>query len=112
MIDSYELPADAVERLDNLVDQIEANPGELIDLEEFEAKQRELDMKQVVLNLRDGLSEDDLAGILKLALLTECATDSYAAAIGERARRFGAGWLARFNDNVWTPDELTHSDPY
>ena len=112
MTDSYKLPAEAAERLNNLVGQIEANPGELIDLEDFEARQRDLDMKQVVLDLREGLSEDDLAGILKLALLTECATDSYARAIGERARRFGAGWLTRFNDNVWTPDELTHSDPY
>jgi hypothetical protein len=58
------------------------------------------------------LDEDDLAGILHLALLTECATESYGAAIRERAKWFDAGWLARFNDDVWTPDELTHHAPY
>ena len=109
---SYAIPAAAVARLESLVERIEANPGDLIDLHDFEARQRDLDVKQVIQTLREGLTEEDLTGILKLALLTECATDSYAIAIRERAHRFGAGWLARFNDNVWTPDEYTHSDPY
>src|SRR6185295_16803050 len=48
----------------------------------------------------------------KLALMTECATESYATVIRERAEMFDADWLARFNDRVWVPDELTHHAPY
>jgi hypothetical protein len=109
---TYSLPDDAKRRLDVLVDAIEARPGDLIDVREFEERQKTLDVREVLKTLPEGLSEDDLAGILHLALLTECATESYAAAIRERAHKFEAGWLARFNDNVWTPDELTHHAPY
>ena len=31
------------------------------------------------------MSDDDFVGILKLALLTECATDTYAREISNRA---------------------------
>lgn len=109
---AYALPVLAERRLDGLVDRIEAKPGDLIDVREFEERQRNLNVRRVLDTLPEGLSEDDLSGILKLALLTECATESYATAIRERARRFDAGWLSRFNDNVWTPDELTHHTPY
>lgn len=109
---SYALPAETARRLEALVDRIEARPGDLIDIGEFQERQKRLDVKAVLRTLPEGLSEDDLAGILKLALLTECATESYAAAIRDRAQLFGATWLGRFNDNVWTPDELTHHAPY
>ena len=108
----YSLPDESRSRLDGLVDRIQARPGDLIDLQEFIERQQSLNVREVLRTLPEGLSEDDLAGILHLALLTECATESYAAAIRDRARRFGAGWLARFNDEVWTPDELTHHAPY
>jgi hypothetical protein len=109
---AYRIPDDAIVRLDGLVDRIEARQGDLIDVREFEERQRTLNVREVIRTLPEGLDEEDLAGILHLALLTECATESYAAAIRERAHRFGAGWLARFNDGVWTPDELTHHAPY
>jgi hypothetical protein len=62
--------------------------------------------------LPPGLTEEDFRGILKLALLTECATDSYSAVIGASARRFDVPWLGRFNERVWAPDERTHLTPY
>ncbi len=109
---AYRITSEAAGRLEGLVDRIEARPGDLIDLHEFKERQQTLNVREVIRTLPEGLSEDDLAGILHLALLTECATESYATAIRERAHRFQAGWLARFNDNVWTPDELTHHAPY
>lgn len=109
---SFALNSDAVTKLDALVNRIESRPGDLIDLEEFRALQERLNVRAVVATLPDGLSETDFAGILKLALLTECATETYGDAFAERARRFDAPWLARFNDRVWVPDELTHHAPY
>ena len=108
----YSLPEDATRRLEGLVDRIEAAPGSMIDHDDFEGAYEGLNVRGVIQTLPEGLSEDDLAGILKLALLTECATDSYAREISARAREHDAGWLARFNENVWTPDELTHHAPY
>lgn len=106
----YWLPPEASERLEALVDRIEANPGNLIDPREFE--ELELDPARVLASLPTGMSADDLAGVLKLAMLTECATDTYAREISSRARLSGAGWLERFNERVWRPDELTHAEPF
>lgn len=109
---AYHLAQQDIGKLEGLVAQIEAKPGDLIDLEEFKERQQGLNVREVIRTLPEGLSEDDLAGILHLALLTECATESYASAIRERAVRFKAGWLRHFNDDIWTPDELTHHAPY
>ncbi|HEX5940106.1 MAG TPA: hypothetical protein VFZ12_07070 [Dehalococcoidia bacterium] len=109
---SQVLPVEAVARLDALVDRIEAEPGSFVDVNEFIELQQKLDVRAAIKTLPQGLSEEDFAGILKLALLTECATETYGDAIGERARRFDARWLERFNTNVWVPDELTHHTPY
>ena len=108
----YSLPTTAQHALHSLVDRIEARPGKLIDLSKLPERQQLQNAKAVLSDLPPGLAEDDLIGILKLALLTECATDSYAAAIDRCADRFDAPWLRRFTDNVWTPDELTHYAPY
>ena len=108
----FALGADAVAKLDALVTRIEVRPGDLIDVEEFRILQEQLNVRAVVETLPEGLSEADFAGILKLALLTECATETYGDAFAERARRFDAPWLARFNERVWVPDELTHHAPY
>lgn len=69
-------------------------------------------MNAVMDSLPPTLTEEDFAGILKLSLLTECATDSYAAAITTCAANHDAPWLARFNQEVWVPDERTHYAPY
>jgi hypothetical protein len=108
----YTLGQDALTKLDALVSRIEARPGDMIDVQEFRALQERLNVRSVVTTLPDGLSEEDFAGILKVALLTECATETYGDAFAERARRFDAPWLARFNEHVWVPDELTHHAPY
>ena len=92
---TYSISDSSTRRLEGLVDRIQARPGDLIDVNEFVQRQQTLDVKEVVRTLPEGLDADDLAGILHLALLTECATESYAAAIRERGRHFGAGWLVR-----------------
>ena len=69
-------------------------------------------MRAVLANLPEGVSEDDFVGILKLALLTECATESYANVISSIGNEFGATWLSRFTQRVWAPDEITHHTPY
>ena len=109
---TYSLPATAAPKLEALVDQIVANPGDLIDLKVMEAAADKVDVKAVVQSLPDNISEEDFVGILKLAMLTECATDSYAAIFQEGAEAYNAPWLTRFNQKVWVPDEYTHSTPY
>ena len=108
----FYLPPSAVPKLERLVDGIEANPGQLLDPAELRAAAEDLDVRAVVERLPEGLTSEDLVGILKLAMLTECATDSYSAVFMEGAQRFDAPWLARFNQRVWTPDEHTHYTPY
>jgi Fatty acid desaturase len=109
---SYVGSAEADRRLNLLVDRIEAEPGDTLKLEEMRALERTLDVRAVLTNMPEGLKDEDLAGILRLALLTECAAETFGKAIDERARRHGADWLSRFNSRVWLPDELTHHTPY
>jgi hypothetical protein len=109
---SFALSDQAQAHLHALVDRIEANPGDFIHPSEFETGQPDLNLKAVVANLPPDLSEDDFAGILKLALLTESATDTYSATINRCARDFAVPWLGRFNERVWSPDESTHHAPY
>lgn len=109
---TYSLPSTAGPKLEALVDQIVANPGDLIDLKAMEAASDGIDVKAVVESLPPQVSEEDFVGILKLAMLTECATDSYAAVFQEGAEAYDAPWLTRFNQEVWVPDEYTHATPY
>lgn len=109
---TYSLPARAHARLEALVDGIEARPGDMIDVREFQDLQERMDLRTVLATLPEGLTEEDFAGILRLALLTECATETYGDAFEVRAKRYGAPWLSRFNERVWVPDELTHHTPY
>ncbi|MEX2238761.1 MAG: acyl-ACP desaturase [Dehalococcoidia bacterium] len=104
--------AEGRKRLDQLVDRIEVEPGHTIKPGEFLELERQMDVRAVIRTLPEELSEEDLAGILRLALLTECAAETFGLAIDERAERFDAGWLSRFNNRVWLPDELTHHTPY
>jgi hypothetical protein len=71
-----------------------------------------LNVAAVLKTLPNDLTPDDFIGILKLALLTECATQSYEMAICQCADRSAAPWLRRFVTRVWTPDEVTHYLPY
>ena len=108
-MDAYSIPEATYNRLEAMVAHIEANPGHLLAPEEFDI---ELDTSRVLSTLPEGLSEDDFVGILKLAMLTECATDIYVHEISSRAREFKSTWLERFNENVWKPDEYLHAEPF
>ena len=108
----YYLPPSALPKLEATVDHIEANPGPMVDTAELHESCASLDVGAVAANLPGELTEEDFVGILKLAMLTECATDSYSAVFREGAEQFDAPWLARFNENIWTPDEHTHFTPY
>lgn len=109
---STAIPTHIQQKLEALVDQIVAKPGDLIDSCAFREQQDNLNVAMLVASLPEGMDEADLIGILKLALLTECATESYAKTIRDVAINNDAGWLGRFNERVWTPDELTHHLPY
>ena len=108
----YYLPQSGASKLEAMVDRIEANPGDLINVKRLQEASDDLDIRKVMATLPEGVSEDDFVGMLKLAMLTESATDSYAAVFEEGARQYGAPWLSRFNQRVWVPDEHTHYTPY
>jgi len=108
-MDAYTLPEAAYRRLEAMVDRIEADPGRSLRPEEFDV---DLDTSRVLSSLPPGLTEEDFVGIVKLAMLTECATDTYVHEISSRAREFRASWLERFNENVWKPDEYLHAEPF
>jgi hypothetical protein len=84
----------------------------MIQPSEFDELQADLRVGQVLSSLPPGMREEDFIGILKLTMLTECATETFANAIEGNASRYGAGWLYNFTHDVWTPDELTHATPY
>ncbi|HJN92141.1 MAG TPA: hypothetical protein QGF05_05375, partial [Dehalococcoidia bacterium] len=85
MLTTYAIPTSAHKTLDALVDKVEANPGRMVDPAEIADLKGTMDVRATMDQLPEGLSEDDFTGILKLAMLTECATDSYATAIQERS---------------------------
>ena len=109
---TYRISANATQALESLVDQIEANPGNLIRPDTYDDCVPVLNPSAVLASLPPDISEEDFVGILRLALLTESATESYANLISEIGREWGAGWLSRFTENVWAPDEITHHTPY
>ncbi len=106
----YSLPAETTAMLERMVDRIEADPGKVIDPIVYDEEIEDVGL--CLKTLPDELTEEDFSGILKLAMLTECATDLYAAAISERGRQYGAPWLVRFNERVWVPDEYMHAEPF
>lgn len=81
-------------------------PGELTDLAEH------LDASKAIKSLPTGLSEEDFLNTLRLSLLTECATDTYARVFVASAQKYDQPWLGRFTEAVWVPDELMHYLPF
>ena len=73
---------------------------------------KRVETRKILDHLPEGMSEDDFVGVIKLAMLTECATDIYADAITSRAKIAGADWLATFNEEIWKPDEYMHAEPF
>lgn len=81
-------------------------PGELTGLSSY------LNAKKVMDTLPTGLSEEDFLNTLRLSLLTECATDTYARVFVSSAQKYDQPWLGRFTETVWVPDELMHHLPF
>jgi hypothetical protein len=79
---------------------------------EVEAVSRTLSLRPAFDRLPAGMTADDMIGALKLAMLTESATDTYADTILTRAARYDAAWLGRFTRDIWAPDEALHHTPY
>ncbi|MDA0797566.1 MAG: hypothetical protein O2826_03045 [Chloroflexi bacterium] len=111
-ISTYSLPATAAPKLEAMVDQIIARPGTMIDLKAMEQVPEQLDVNAVIAALPEVITEDDFVKMLRLAMLTESGTDSYAAVFQQGAGKYNANWLTRFNQKVWVPDEYTHTLPY
>jgi hypothetical protein len=109
---AYRIDEGGGRRLGEIVANIRRNPGRMIRPNEFDELSGRLDVGGVLRQLPAGMSEDDFIGILKLTMLTECATETFAAAIEGNACRYSAPWLYSFTHDVWTPDELTHATPY
>ena len=108
----YWLPPATEAYLDTVVEGIVAKPGPFVDAGELREAEGTVNLRQVMSTLPEGLTESDVVDILRLSLLTECATESYAAVFEASAKRFGASWLGRFNEAVWVPDEMTHHMPF
>ena len=109
---AYWLSEDAAKRLDGIVERIEASASVAVDPAELEGVHERLNIREVMADLPEGMTEDDFVGVVKLAMLTECATDSYAAVFYEGARDYNAPWLGRFTERTWVPDEYTHTAPF
>lgn len=99
-------------RLGALVESIAANPGAMVQHHEIDRLAGDPSIRDTLRRLPAGMSEQDFVGVLKLALLTESATDTYAATFYDRARRYDAPWLRQFIADVWVPDERLHHTPY
>lgn len=108
----YPLPATASARLGALVDKIAADPGGLVQPADVDDLSRSLSLQPALDQLPDGMSTQDMIGVLKLAMLTESATETYAETIVTRADRYEAAWLGRFIRDVWGPDEALHHTPF
>ena len=54
-----------------------------------------IDAKKTMRTLPKGLSEEDFLNTLRLSLLTECATDTYARIFVSSAQRYDQPWYAR-----------------
>ena len=109
---TYALPEGTNAHIDDLVEEIERSPFGSPTPVDLAGVYERLHIKDVVDDLPEGLNEEDLRGILMLAMLTECATDSYATVFYEGARDYGTPWLTRFTERTWVPDEYTHADPF
>lgn len=109
----YQIPERATKALNDYVLDLEQHPrGKIVGKTEFEEAARGINRKVIVASLPRALTEEDFVQIVYLALLTECATESYAQVFEESSRRFNALWLGRFTERIWVPDELGHSDPF
>jgi len=79
------------------------------ELEPYFAK---FNSEALLTSLPHGVTEEDARGIFWLSVLTEAATDTYAAEFHRSAIEHGQPWLKRFTTELWTPDEYSHRIPH
>ena len=109
----YEISLAATHQLDNYVAALEANPaGQRVGEIDFLDSSRLFDRNEVVRSLPPTLTEDDLIGILRLALLSEAGADAYAHSFYGSSKKFDSSWLGRFTEKVLLPDEREHYLPF
>jgi hypothetical protein len=72
----------------------------------------QIDAHRAMKGLPPGLSEEEFINSVKLSLLTEAATDSYAEKFYEISRAYGQPWLGEFIERVWVLDEYGHAAPF
>ena len=101
-----------IDKLDAYSAGIIRNPGQMIDPRVFEQIEEQIDLARLIPGLARTIPYEDFVNALRLALLTESATDTYSVQFQEVAKMYGADWLAAFNARVWDPDEQTHRTPY
>jgi hypothetical protein len=108
----YKMSQAGLDKLDAYSASIIRNPGQMIDPQVFEQIEEQIDLARLIPGLASTIPYEDFMNALRLALLTESATDTYSVQFQEVAKMYGADWLAAFNDRVWDPDEQTHRTPY
>lgn len=108
----YQMPQSGIDRLNAYSQSVIQNPGQMINPRVFEEIEEQIDLARLVPGLANTIPYEDFVNALKLALLTESATETYSVQFQEVARDHGADWLAAFNERVWDPDEQTHRTPY
>lgn len=108
----YRMSEAGVDKLNAYSTGIINNPGQMIDPRVFEQIEEQIDLAKLVPGLANMIPYEDFVNALRLALLTESATDTYSVQFQDVAKEYDAGWLAAFNERVWDPDEQTHRTPY
>jgi Fatty acid desaturase len=108
----YRMSQAGIDKLDAYSAGIIRNPGQMIDPRVFDQIEEQIDLARLVPGLANTIPYEHFVNALRLALLTESATDTYSVQFQEVAKAHGAGWLAAFNERVWDPDEQTHRTPY
>ena len=99
-----------MEKLVNLI-ELDAPKGAL-DTRTLIDLTANLDGRAILNNLPKGVSENSLVGFFKMTLLSEAATDTYAASLIRAGDNFKQDWLKRFVVKVWQPDEQMHYLPH
>ena len=107
----YHLPDNS--RLDVYVDNvIRIGMKGIIQPWELTHLAQRVDANKAIKALPPGLSEDDFINTIRLSLLTECATDTYARVFTSSAKKYDQPWLGHFTEEAWIPDELMHYLPF
>jgi Fatty acid desaturase len=108
----YRMTEAGQKTLDAYAASIIRAPGQMIDPNVFDQIEEQIDLARLVPGLANTIPYEDFVKALRLALLTESATDTYSIQFQEVGKQYGADWLTAFNNKVWDPDEQTHRTPY